>query len=39
MAHPPHTKAKALDMLMLGDSPRYVAQHKVSIDPTPSAKL
>jgi len=24
--HSPHTKAKALAMLMLGDSPRYVAQ-------------
>jgi len=27
MAHSPHTKANALTMLMLGDSPRYVAQH------------
>jgi hypothetical protein len=26
MAHSPHVKANALVMLMLGDSPRYVAQ-------------
>jgi hypothetical protein len=26
MAHSPHVKANALAMLMLGDSPRYVAE-------------